>query len=266
MDWNKIKTIFILAFLVLDIYLIYEYMRLKESSQQFEYKQGPSAENILSSYGITYPKDLPKNAKDQYLSAKSKTFSKEELTKWEKGLLKGQEVTIIDSNILQSILEKPISIGQPFKETDLTTYIEGHILNGNQYRFWEKKDKTITYYQQYNGKTFYQNLNGKLTFYLNEENKIVSYEQTFLENIKEIEEEENISRPLDAIYTLFTNSYIDNDSKIKKVELGYYSQQYSTTQVLSPTWSILLDNGENLFVNALDNQIIKTKSEQIKLE
>ena len=31
---------------------------------------------------------------------------------------------------------------------------------------------SITYYQQYEGKTLFENLNGKLTFYLNEENEV----------------------------------------------------------------------------------------------
>ena len=32
-------------------------------------------------------------------------------------------------------------------------------------------------------KLFYENINGKLTFYLNEDNEIISYQQTYLEEI-----------------------------------------------------------------------------------
>jgi regulatory protein YycI of two-component signal transduction system YycFG len=115
----------------------------------------------------------------------------------------------------------------------------------------------------------YQNVNGKLTFYLNEQNKVVFYQQTLLENFKEIENKETIIRPVDAIYTLFTNNYINSGADIKGVELGYYSQQYSSTQLLSPTWRVIVNNGENLFVKAFasESQIIKPNSnEQSKLE
>ncbi|MGP7818853.1 two-component system regulatory protein YycI [Niallia sp. 01092] len=270
MDWNKIKTIFIIAFFVLDIYLIYEYTDLKQS-QHFDNREEASVENTLASNDISYNASaLSKSGlKDQYLAAKSKIFSNEEVKKWKQELLKGQEITIIDGNILQSILENPISLSDPFKQEDLTDFIHHHVMYGDQYRYWEKTDNTVTYYQQYNEKMLYQNSNGKLTFFLNQQNKVVSYNQTYLENIKEIGEKEALSRPVDAIYTLFMNSYIDNGSDIKDVEFGYYSQQQSSsTQVLSPAWRVIGDNGKNLFVKAFafDRQIIKINSEQDKLE
>ena len=30
MDWSKIKTIFIISFLILDIYLMYEFFKIRE--------------------------------------------------------------------------------------------------------------------------------------------------------------------------------------------------------------------------------------------
>ncbi|MFT8321601.1 MAG: two-component system regulatory protein YycI [Bacillus sp. (in: firmicutes)] len=272
MDWSKIKTIFILAFLALDIYLIYEYTGLKES-QNYSLEEEIPVENTLASYGVTYPQNSSRDIqKDQYLSAKSKTFSQEEVKKWEKGLLKGQTIRIVGSNILQAELEKPLSLSDSFKQEDLTDFIQTHILNGDQYRYWNKTDNIITYYQQYDGKILYQNANAKLTLILNEQNKVVSYRQTYLDNIKEIEDKEAIIRPVNAVYTLFMNSYINNDSEVKKFELGYYSpqyastMQYSSTQVLTPTWRIVMDDGGSLFVNAFDNQIIKIDSDPSKLE
>lgn len=264
MDWSKIKTIFIIAFLVLDIYLIYEYSRLKEEKPEITAEI--PLENRLANYGVTYPNLPTEISKDQYLSAKSKTFSEEEKTKLEKGLLKGQDIRIIDSIMLQSIIEKPISISDPFKKEDLADFIQNHVLNGDEYRFWEKKDNTITYYQQHDGKTLFQNLKGELTFLVNEENKVVSYNQTYLENVKEIDDEESLVPPIEAIYALFTNSDIPNDSEIKSVELGYYSQQYTSVQVLSPTWKVTLEDNQNLYVNALDRQIIKPGTDETKLE
>jgi len=266
MDWSKIKTIFIIAFLLLDVYLIYEYMQLKESQKAEDNTQEPIAKT-LSRLDIKYNKEnLPmNNQKDQYLSAKSKTFSAEEKTALEKELLKGQEVTIRDSIILQSVLKKPISVGDDFNPENLTDFLFNQVYKGSEYRFWEKKGNTITYYQHFGGKTLFRNLKGALTFNINEENKIVSYTQTYLENIKEMDEKEKIIQPLVVILSLFTKSYIDSDSYVSKVELGYYTQLDTSAQLLAPTWRVIVDD-KDFYVNALDGEVIQPETEEMKVE
>ncbi|WP_445489220.1 two-component system regulatory protein YycI [Niallia sp. 03133] len=269
MDWSKIKTIFIIAFFVLDIYLIYEYTDIKKSQSTTNREEEP-VENTLAYWGITYdaskfPKELKKG---HYISAKSKTFSYDEVKQLEKEILKGQTVSISESNILKSELEKPLALKGTFKPEDLTAFIQKHIWHGDQYRFWEKTGNTITFYQIYDGKILYQNVNGKLTFHLNEQNKVVSYQQTFLEGFKEVEKQETLTRPVDAIYLLFKNTYIKSEAEIKNVEMGYYSQQFSSTQLLSPTWRVIVNSGENLFIKAFesDSQIYSSINEESKLE
>ncbi|KAB7665282.1 two-component system regulatory protein YycI [Bacillus sp. B1-b2] len=266
MDWSKIKTIFIIAFLLLDIYLIYEYTQLKES-QKADDNTEESAANILAQLGIDYDKkNIPMNKqKDQYLSAKSKTFSVEELEELEKGILKDQVITIRDSINLQSVLEKPIEVEDDFSSGDLAEFLSNQVYNGTEYHFWEKKGNTITYYQQYGQKTLYRNLKGALIFNLNEENKIVSYNQTYLENIKEMDEKENIISPLEVILSLFKNSYIDSDAFVSKMELGYYTQLDTSAQLLTPTWKITVDD-KNYYVNALAGEIIQPETEELKVE
>lgn len=265
MDWSKIKTIFIVAFFILDIYLIYEYTQLKESQKADDIPE-ESISTILSRESITYEKELPKdNQKDQYLSAKSKSFSENEKKELEQGLLKGQHISIRDSIILQSILEKPLELSDSFDPDELENFIDTRILNGDQYTFWEKKDRTITYYQQYKGKTLYRNLKGELTFILNEENKIVSYTQTFLEDIKEMDEKENIIQPLEVFLNLYTNSYIESGAEIKGIELGYYTQLDTSAQLLSPTWKVRVNN-KDFYVNALDGEVIQPETELMKVE
>ena len=266
MDWSKIKTIFIIAFLILDVYLIYEYTQLKESQKADVGTKEPTA-NILSRLSIEYDiEKLPtNNQKDQYLSAKSKTFSEEEKKELEKGILKGQDITIRDSINLQSILDKPIKVSDNFDPDDLTEVLFNQVYKGDEYRFWEKMGNTITYYQQFGGKTLYRNLKGALTFNVNEENKIVSYNQTYLENIKEMDEKENIIQPLEVILSLFTKSKIESDSYVSKMELGYYTQLDTTAQLLAPTWKVTVDD-KDFYVNALDGEVIQLETEEMKVE
>ena len=266
MDWSKIKTIFIIAFLLLDVYLIYEYVKIKEYQRADDSTTEPTTQT-LSRLDIKYDKEkLPvNNQKDQYLSAKSKKFTDDEIKKLENGLLSGQEIAVRDSIYLQAVMVEPISIKEEFNPDDLTDFLLNSVLNGAEYRFWEKKGNTIKYYQQHSGKTLYRNPKAELTFNVNEENKIVSYNQTYLENIKEMDEEELIIQPLKVILNLFTNNFIESDSYVSYVELGYYTQLDTSAQLLAPTWKVTV-NEEDFYVNALDGEVIQPEIEEMKVE
>lgn len=262
MDWSKIKTIFILTFLVLDIYLMYEFFKLKDSSQ-YEFSTETSFEKRLKADEIEYV-ELPKNhQRDAYLSAKPKNFSNEVIEAMEKTRLKGQKVQVNSGTVIESILEKPYELSDKLETSDINSFIRNNVLYGEQYRFWKKKDNTITYYQQFKDKVFYHNISGELTIYLNDENDIVSYRQTMLENIEELSEDEKIIQPLKAIETLYENGSLKPKSKITNVELGYFTFVHtSTSQVLTPAWRFVINDKENLFVHAFEGQIIQLNNEE----
>lgn len=261
MDWNRIKTIFILTFLVLDIYLMYEFFKLTDSSQ-YEYSTETSFEKRLKADEIEYI-ELPKNyVKDTYLSAKPKSFNMDTLEALEKIKLKGQGLQVNTGTVLKFVLDKPYELSDKFDTSDVNSFVKNNVLFGDQYRFWKKEENTITYYQQFDDKIFYHNISGELTIYLNEENDIVSYKQSMLEDIEELSEEEKIIQPLKAIETLYENGSIRPKSKITKVELGYFTfVQTSTSQVLTPAWRFVINENEDVFVHAFEGQIILLNNE-----
>ena len=99
MDWSKIKTIFIISFLLLDIYLTYEFFKIR-SSNQFEVQTEASLEKKLKADEIEYVL-LPKgNLEDHYLKAKSKVFTNEDS---KRAILTDQTINIISNTVLESI-------------------------------------------------------------------------------------------------------------------------------------------------------------------
>ncbi|MCS0789032.1 two-component system regulatory protein YycI [Cytobacillus firmus] len=266
MDWSKIKTIFILTFLVLDIYLMYEFFKLKEASE-FEPIAQASLEKQLKSADITFEEPLPKsNPKDRYLRAKPVEFDIEELEGDTR--LEGQEITITEGTTLNSVLDESIKISDKFSPSELSAFIKNRVVFGEQYRFWEKPENSnrITYYQEFEGKMFYMNLNGELTFYFNEENEIVSYKQTLLTKIESKEESEKVIQPIKAVETLYKNGSLQPKSKITNVELGYFTFVHlSSSQLLTPAWRFVINDEENLFVDAFEGKIIKLNNEEKKI-
>ncbi len=241
---------------------MYEFFTLKDSSQ-YEYITEASFEKRLKADEIEY-KELPKNhTKDMYLSAKPKNFNNELIESLEKTKLKGQELEVSSDNALVSKLDKPYELKDKFEVADVNSFVKNNVLNGDQYRFWKKKDNVIYYYQQFNDKVFYHNNSGQLAIYLTDgENDIASYRQTMLEDIEELSKEEKIIQPLKAIEALYENGSLEPKTKITKVELGYYTfVQTNTSQVLTPAWRFVIDGKEDLFVNAFEGQIFQLNTE-----
>ena len=137
----------------------------------------------------------------------------------------------------------------------------------DQFKYWgyDAKKQTATYYQQYKNKVFYNNKNGQLTLHFNDQNKVISYEETLLDSIDEINDQETTLTGMQAIETLHNKGMIKPESTIKSAELGYYTiVQLTESQVLTPTWHFSVEKGklkEDLFVNAYDGQIIELDTE-----
>ncbi|MFJ7725866.1 two-component system regulatory protein YycI [Neobacillus sp. NPDC097160] len=260
MDWSKIKTIFIITFLILDVYLLFQFMKTRDANK-YEIATEASFEEKLKADEITY-KELPKAPiKGQYLSATPKTFTKGDLAK-----LKGQVASIKDPGTTLTVtLDKPLQISTKFEPAELSTFFKDNVLFGEHYQFWEKNDKknTITYYQQYDNFPLYKNIKGMITFTMNADNQIISYQQTYLDDINILTAKEEILSPLKAIETLHQKGVLKPKSKITKIELGYSTLVgLAASQVLAPTWRFVVDDKESLFVNAFEGQIIQFNSDE----
>jgi regulatory protein YycI of two-component signal transduction system YycFG len=259
-DWSKIKTIFIITFLILDVYLLFQFMKIRDANK-YEYVTEASIEEKLKVDEIQI-EELPKaTTKHPYLSAKPVTFTKSDLAK-----LKGQTALIKEPTaVLQMELEKPVQLSLKFEPSELSAFIKENIINGDQYQFWEmnEQENTITYFQQYEYMTLYKNISGMLTFHLNSDNQIVSYEQTYLGEIEKQAAKGDILSPLKAIETLHQKGELKPKSKITKIELGYSTLiQLAASQALAPTWRFVVDDQESLFVNAFEGQIIQFDSKE----
>lgn len=257
MDWNRIKTIFIVSFLILDVYLMYQYFE-NRNANQYEIMTQTTFEDRLTADEIEYvsvPKD---QIYASYLSAKPKVFGKEEKLE-----LDESEITTYSGTTLTVHLKEPIKVSKDSLPSDIGSFLKGKIIHGDQYAFWEKNEEnnTVVYYQKYKDHFFYKNKNGQLVLQLNDNDEIISYEQTMLEDIEEISGEEEVLPPLKAIETLYDERVLRPHSKITKIELGYYSLIQPASQVLTPTWHFVINGEENVFVNAFEGHILQLDSD-----
>lgn len=264
MDWNNTKSIFIMVFFVLNIFLLYQFLE-KINDSQLEFIADSSIEEVLKEDEITI-NQLPKQReKDQFLIAKSKTFENKDLKD-----LKNQKVKIIDGEKLVGSLKEPVSLSKETRPADLDTFLKEYILYGSEYSYWsyDKESQTIICYQVSDNKMFFNNSKGKVTLYMNKDDEVTSYEQTYLEGIEKFNKPKELVSALDAIHALYNQGDIVSKDEVTSVKVGFYNslQTTSFSHLLVPTWWVVVNNETDLFVNAFDGEVIELNTEEKILE
>ncbi|WP_102348090.1 two-component system regulatory protein YycI [Bacillus sp. Marseille-P3661] len=258
MDWSRTKTIFILIFLILDLFLVFQFIE-KRSSGQLDYITESTIEEQLEADDITYV-ELPKaDISESYITGKRKKFTEAEVAN-----LTNQNISFLSDEWIISHFDEPIQLRENNLDTQFKQILEENVLFGDSYVFWgwNKVTNKLLFFQTYNGRPLYFNENAMLSLQLNGENQLISYEQTFLTDLTEIIEEgtnHEILPVLKAIENLYKKNYLTSGSHVTNVELGYYKNVpiSGDMQFFAPTWHIVVDNQHNYFVNAIEGQVME---------
>ena len=259
MDWSKAKTIFIITFFVLDIFLVYHLINQRKENT-FDLIQETSIEQQMEADGIKMPNLPTEPKKDFYVKAEAKKFKKDELSE-----LPNQKVVYYNDGIFHSVLVEPYPLKADWKVADINQFVNIYTYEGSQYRFWkyDKKNNTIIYYQLYKNKLFYNNSYAKIEIQLNEENEIISYKQAMMENMEEMKEQEIITA-YDALLILYNKRLLKSDEHIE-VNLGYYNLiPDQSTQLLAPTWHFTIGGDTDYFVNAIEGHVFTEEREVLE--
>lgn len=256
MQWSQIKTLFIVCFLILNVYLLYQFVDKKKSSD-LRVKEQPdsSIQASLENENITVG-DLPdEDMYESFITASQHRFTKDEFKKIDHTVK--QEMKIVDDTLLISRFEKALPIPKDAKAIDFENVIEDHVLQAENYDFWawNKDVNVLIFFQKKNDRPVYYNQNGLLLVYLNDKNEMEFYTQMILDKEEEQQsDEQEIIKPMKAVETLYKGNELDSGDEITKANLGFYTRMPVTygVQVFVPTWKITVNEDENFFVNALE--------------
>lgn len=279
-EWSKTTTIFIIAFLILDIFLAVEYFKKKEERPENIVKMTRQQE--MEAEGIKNLKRLPTTVeKGSYITAQRKSFSKEEIES-----LRNQKPinSLSEPKEDNPVNELNMGLTAPYAliESDLASraneFVAKQLLNGNNYKLWkiDKVSRQIIYYQTYNGRTLFEGEGtdanmGKITIYYNDKNEVTGYTQSMLTDIKELENPEPMLSASEAVNVIYSQGRLQENSEIIEWELGYYTQYpLPTFRNLAPAWRIEIkrkdENGQEIYeefmVHAIDGEIIKGEVKQ----
>ncbi|MBO1624174.1 two-component system regulatory protein YycI [Bacillus arachidis] len=264
MDWNRIKTIFIVTFFILDLFLVFQFIS-KQDSNQLDLMAETRVDQQLKDDNITVG-DLPKEPrKDSFITAKNKEFKEEDIRS-----LKNQTVTLQGANTIVSKLKEPLLNAKTLSKDKYSEFLKSYVLDGQKYEFGKAEATKIYFFQKYKDKPIFYNDHGMIVVDINEKGEFVSYTQTMLTDLKEMGEnekakEQEIITAQTALENLFFKNEIKQNTHFKEAQIGYatlVTSSASNMQVLAPTWNLKTDRKVDYFVNAIEGQVIKLGKEK----
>jgi regulatory protein YycI of two-component signal transduction system YycFG len=265
LDWNKTKSIFIIVFAILNLFLYSMYVDRSSEAEKFSVLGEGPIEQKLEDDDITYS-DLPENDRQEpYVHGTIKEFEAEEIPG------ENLQVNILDGEFLNVVFNDPVAM--PLTEEgdiDLEAFAADHILNGDQYVLWkvDPGNGRAVFFQEVNERPLYYSENAKLTVYWNDLQEVTRYEQSMFDEIVPQELDQDMIPALQAIHTLYQRTVLQPGTHIETAELGYsvFVQISEGRKMFLPTWRIVasLDDGttEEYFVNAVKDGVIELKQEQ----
>ena len=259
MDWSKSKSIFIVVFLILNIFLYTQYVDVYTQSQKVEVLSKKTTEAMLKEDNITYIALQDTVEKVSYLSGKKRNFKENELP-----LSNFIDIKVVEDYIVNATFKEPIPLKDSLNASALQEFAKTYVYEGNKYLLWEtfEEQKYALFFQKINDRTLYYNSSGYLKVYWNDNNEIFAYEQTMLEKIEQLKQKNSIISQIQVLQALYNRNLLKPDSQVIDMNLGYSTLvQLTQTQVFAPTWEVHVKNAEGqveeYFVNAFEGKILE---------
>lgn len=266
MQWNQIKTLFILCFLVLNIFLSIQFISKQKEADigELDNEEIPF-EDRLESERIKV-KDIETDVKEaSYIKASQKDFTTTEQKALAK--LKDQDAKVISNNFIISKFDDPVSLPSQLKKDDLDRFMKDHTLFPDDFAYWgsNKEMNVLIFFQEQKGFPVYFNQHGLLLVYLNDKNEAVFYTQTMLDDPEPQGEKKTLNKPKQAVETLYKRNHLYPGDEVTGVEIGYYTRILSEgLQVFAPTWKVSVkeekdDHVRVYFVNAIEGLVLDSE-------
>lgn len=258
MDWSKTKTIFIITFLMLNIFL----------GTQLYSKVTGSHMGILSEE--TLPERLESNRIEVQLDEPEEVVEASPITvtprimvgAMNSGELVRQDAELVDDLTLYSELDSPYRLVDANLSASVNAFLQQYVFQGERYAiasYYEEEQK-IGLLQTHEGRKIdqYEETNYHLILHVNDDFAVEAYEQSAL-NVSDQGRMQELLSPMKVIEKLMNEHQIRVNTVIEEAELGYYSSlqvEEADYQVYVPVWRILADD-QYFYVDAQKGEIQK---------
>lgn len=270
MDHRRIEWLFLIIFLLIDLYLGVEIWRSPVSLSNRGASEESGVMGIraeMRADGIDLPAKLSQTpASGYYLAAKNRDCLSSKVS----------SLTSINANYnkaTNSLTATPkIAVAVSGNHAAVLRQLEAfknkpqNVPAGRQYRYEPNMSSTDNY--TFVQSTAYGNIydsDGQLTINI-KNGQISNYTITYLSKVKRVRELQSTISPWHAIRAMYLNRELANNSRVTKIKLGYSElTEVRGSIILLPTWLVWVENKNTQTVslkrvNAYTAQILQTNS------
>jgi len=280
MNFRRIEYLFIIAFLLLDVFLVYVFagknMPVLESgteSSNVNIVQEMQADEITASSDFSEnSEELPMVAGEVDSLSQQPTHNIASVSTDDSG--KRTFVQLVDPVYLP-LQGDTANSTQPLSDEAKAVVDgllkDGTVVNGEDYQFIMYDDtKNGIYYgcQTSMGHPVVDET-AQLIFHLNDQGEVVSYEQTHVSNIIVQGDNRSLISQQEAVENLYLSNGIPAKSKIVDVSLGYQNTLTEENTILyRPVWRILIKKPDNTLtaeiVDGINGSIVQSTQQELQ--
>lgn len=272
MDFRRIEWLFLVAFIVIDIFLFVAFQR--DTTGQTDTTSSRSTDSDttiikeMRADNISFKSPSKSSGNGYYISTSNDSSLKTNLTS-----LSDQTVRYESDGIISATFKTAISgvdTKHPDKTLDTVVNNGSLILNGGEYLYNRQlsSQNTVVYTQRVADGQIYSR-HGEIRFSLTNDGSVTGYKQGFLNNVSTLREKTETISERKALIWLYQYNQILNNTKVVWTKLAY--TRYFTlknSSVYIPTWVIAVkaNSGTNAgvlqlkHVNAFTGAILTTDS------
>lgn len=242
MDWGRAKSVLIYAFLVLNLLLCYQlWMDLRDqASANLDFTSlSQATQAVMEEKNIRILCPIP--AATPQLPDLTYHYSGEEQNEPPVELKEP-----IDSKLIYSSF------------SELSTALQGQIPDIANYRFQESEVGKFVLHPLVDKKWSLFRVRLEL---ITSNQKIVAFRRPKIEMVTTSNDTDQKVLPASQALSSLIEKYFPANSVVKEIELGYYGELFnSESQVASPMWRFMLENGDVYYVDAISADIISPKT------
>jgi regulatory protein YycI of two-component signal transduction system YycFG len=276
MDWNKTNTIFITAFLILNVFLFatLNYMSKAEYDPTKDKDFISDVVKLLDEKNIRINADIPEgtytlpvleteyeiiNVNSSLLEKflNEKTEPVDDVYKYSNS--KGETLEIIDGKKLRFTLRNKVNdkiSGKTDIKEEINNFLKGKNIDASGYaenfKYVSENDSIYIYNQKYND---YSMDNSYMYFFADNEG-IYKFEMQRIASVTEITEKVRTIHAIESLPRILTYPEIEN-KEIAKIEITYYSVEDDNWQNIErinsdPTWKVIFSDGTQKHLPGID--------------
>lgn len=261
MQWDQIKNLLIVSFLILDVYLFVQFLDKKEQADIGILEQHTSSiEEQLKDDRITYEPLPVEEYEETFISVKQHEFTEADLKAQGKG--KKQKTNIVDNKLIVSKVDEEISFSESATKKQIMNTFSDLVYFAEEYTFWNwnTEKNVLIFFQNKFDRPVYYNQGGVVLLFLNEDNEVDYYLQSMLGDAESLAEKRELMSSMQAIETLYRADELPYESHIDNVNIGFHTRVpfESDVQVFAPIWKVQVNGEKDYFINAIEGFIFST--------